>query len=264
MNLLMKNIDPPNQKKFPEGMRPLGKESFRFACHSGVACFTRCCRDLELYLYPYDIIRLKKRLDISSEEFLNRYAGVVQGLNPCFPSVLLLMKDNEEKSCPFLGDEGCEVYQDRPSACRTYPLERAVDRESSAGRPHDYYFMTDHPYCLGHREEREWTVKEWIRDQNLQYHNQMEDLWAELDTLFSDSRLWRGEGSAGPRQLLAFMVCYNVDRFRQYLHDQKLLEQFRLDKSRRRLIEADDEALLKFGFEWLKFVLAGMPVLQQK
>jgi hypothetical protein len=92
----------------------------------------------------------------------------------------------------------------------------------------------------------------------------MDDLWAELDTLFADRHTWRGEGAAGPRQMLAFMVCYNLDRFRQYLNDQQLLNRFRLDKSRRRLIERDDEALLRFGFDWLLHLLDGRPTLQAK
>ncbi|MBU0480392.1 MAG: YkgJ family cysteine cluster protein [Proteobacteria bacterium] len=251
-------------KEFPEGMVPLADAKFRFACHSAVSCFTRCCRKLELFLYPYDVLRLKTRLGISSEDFLNRYAGVVQGGNPCFPSVIMVMSADEEKTCPFLNDEGCSVYPDRPSACRTYPLERAVDRDTSGGRPEEFYFMTDHDYCKGHQEEREWTVKSWVRDQSLQYFNQMDDLWAELDTIFADSRTWRGEGAGGPLQLLAFMACYNVDRFRQYVNDHQLLEQYRLDKTRKKLIEKDDEALLKFGFDWLKLILAGLPTLQRK
>jgi hypothetical protein len=260
----MKKNDTGPQEEFPNGMTPLGNSRFNFACHAGVACFTNCCRKLELYLYPYDIIRLKKRLEMSSEDFLNRYAGMVKGANPCFPAVMLTMSDNQEKTCPFLAESGCAVYADRPSACRTYPLERAVAGSSSGGRPGEFYFMTEHSYCLGHREERAWTVKEWVRDQRLQYYNQMDDLWAEMDTLFGDSRIWRGEGSAGPRQLLAFMACYNVDRFRQYVNDHRLLDRFRLDKPRRKLIESDDEALLKFGFDWLKFVLAEKPTLQAK
>ncbi|MBU0485965.1 MAG: YkgJ family cysteine cluster protein [Proteobacteria bacterium] len=257
------NLDS-QKKQFPAGMVPLEKSIFKFACHAGVSCFTRCCRQLELYLYPYDIIRLKNRLGLSSEEFLNKYTGVRQGINPCFPSIVMLMSDNEEKTCPFLGDEGCTVYADRPSACRTYPLERAVDRDSPGGRPAEFYFMTDHSYCKGHEEAREWTVKEWVRDQQLQYYNQMDDLWAEMDTIFADSAVWQGEGAAGPRQLMAFMVSYNVDRFRQYVDDNKLLDQYKLDKSRKKLIMIDDEALLKFGFDWLKLILTSKPTLQAK
>ncbi len=250
-------------KEFPEGMEPLGKQTFRFSCHSGVSCFTRCCRDVNMLLYPYDILRLKIRLAISSEEFLNRYAGVVQGNNPFFPSVVMRMSDNAEKSCPFLGEQGCLVYEDRPSACRMYPLERAVDRTPSRGRPEEYYFLTRHSYCMGHQESREWKVKEWLRDQNLNYYNMMDNLWAEIDTVFA-ANPWQGEGSAGPRQLVAFMVCYNIDRFREYVRDHDLLAKFRLDKSRLRAIATDDEALLKFGYDWLKFFLADQPTLQPK
>ena len=252
------------QKKFPEGMVPLGNSSFRFACHPGVSCFTRCCRNLNLLLYPYDIIRLKQHLAINSEDFLNRYAGVVQGSNPYFPSVVMRMAENEERTCPFLDrDKGCTVYEDRPSACRTYPLERAVDRSPGSGAPKEFYFMTNHPYCKGHGEEQEWTVKEWVRDQQLVYYNEMDSLWAEMDTLFAKNP-WKGEGAAGPKQLMAFMVCYNLDRFRQYVEEHDLLSHFRLDRSRANSIRKDDESLLKFGFDWLKYILFGMPTLQPR
>jgi hypothetical protein len=55
----------------------LGPEStFKFKCHPGVACFTECCRDINIILTPYDIIRLKNRLDLSSEEFLALYTRI--------------------------------------------------------------------------------------------------------------------------------------------------------------------------------------------
>ncbi|MFA7347246.1 MAG: YkgJ family cysteine cluster protein, partial [Desulfurivibrionaceae bacterium] len=113
------------------------------------------------------------------------------------------------------------------------------------------------------QEKKEWTVKEWLRDQQLAYYNAMDDLWAEMDTLWT-SNPWQGEGAAGPRQQLAFMVCYNIDRFRQYVAEHNLLNLYRLDKSRKRLIETDDEALLTFGYDWLKLVLGNRPTLQLK
>jgi hypothetical protein len=66
---------------------------------------------------------------------------------------------------------------------------------------------------------------------------------------------------AGPRQQLAFMVCYNIDRFREYVREHRLLDQYRLEKSSRRDIERDDTELLKFGYRWLQHVLAGRPTL---
>jgi Fe-S-cluster containining protein len=250
-------------KQFPAGKVPLGDASFRFACHSGVACYKSCCRQLELHLYPYDIIRLKTRLGIGSEKFLRLHTMLGLSHNPYFPGVRLRMLEDTDRNCPFLSEHGCRVYESRPTACRTYPLERAVDRTPSRGRPTEYYFLTDHPYCLGHYEERSWTVQEWLRDQQLFTYNTMNDLWAEVDTLFA-ANPWQGEGAAGPKQQLAFMVCYNIDGFRDFVRDHNLLGQFRLEKSRIRLIRDNDEALLTFGFDWLKYVLQGNSVLRPK
>jgi len=222
-----------------------------------------CCRKLELILYPYDVIRLKNRLGMSSEDFMRRHTRLAPSSHPFFPAVMLLMSENEEQTCPFLDREGCTVYTDRPTACRTYPLERAVDRNPSHGRPQDYYFMTNHHYCLGHREKKSWTVKTWLKDQKVQHYNAVNDLWAEIDTLFSHNP-WQGEGAGGPRQQMAFMVCYNIDGFRRFAQENKLLDQFRIESAQRRIIDEDDEALLKFGFEWLKHILAGTGSLRRK
>ncbi len=248
-------------KKFPEGMEPLGKKTFKFACHPGVPCYMLCCRNVDMLLYPYDIIRLKKTMGIRSDEFIDRYVRITKGSNPFFPA--LAMKMTAENCCPFLGDQGCTVYEDRPAACRTYPLERAVDRTPQKGRPQEFYFLTRHEYCKGHGEDQEWTVKEWLRDQNLMYYNAMADSWAEMDTIFAKNP-WAGEGTAGPRQRMAFMVCYNIDGFRDYVDQHEMLDQFKVPGSRKRLIAKDDEALLNFGYDWLKFFLANLPTLQPK
>jgi Fe-S-cluster containining protein len=250
-------------KEFPEGMEPLGSSKFHFRCGPDVKCYMSCCRKLDLILYPYDIIRLKKRLGVSSEEFMRRHTRLGSSSHPFFPAVMLLMSENEEQTCPFLDREGCQVYEDRPTACRTYPLERAVDRNPTRSRPKEYYFMTDHPYCLGHKEKKEWTVKTWLRDQKVQQYNAVNDLWAEIDTLFARNP-WQGEGAGGPRQQMAFMVCYNIDGFRRFVEESRLFEQYKLDSSLRRVLDYDDEALLKFGFEWLKHVLAGVGTLRRR
>ena len=241
--------------------RPLAESPFTFGCGPDVPCYTACCHKLELRLYPYDIIRLKKKLGITSEDFLNRYTGMIKGDNPCFPSLILAMGRDEEKSCPFLTPEGCSVYRDRPSACRTYPLERGVEKRPDSSRLIEHWFVVEHPYCKGHGLGRKWTDREWVRDQSLIEYNQMNDLWAEMDNIFADPRTWAGEGAAGPRQKMAFLACYNIDRFREYIVEHKVLDQFRIDKGRKKVIMADDEVLLTFAFDWLKTVLVGIPAL---
>lgn len=243
-------------KSFPKDMIPLGKKRFTFSCHSGLSCFTICCRNVDMFLFPYDIIRLKNRLGVDSETFVRNHVRLVRGNNPYFPQVMLKLSEDEQKSCPFLTAQGCSVYTDRPSSCRTYPLERAVDRSPEKGRPQDYYFLTDHPYCLGHGEENSYAVSEWIRNQQIADYNVMNDLWAEVESIFLTNP-WKGEGSGGPKQQLAFMACYNIDGFRAFVSSNNLLDQFAMDRDWQRRIRTDDAELLKFGFEWLKRILTG-------
>ena len=58
-------------------------------------------------------------------------------------------------------------------------------------------------------------------------------------------------------QQLAFMVCYNIDVFRDYTEQHRLLEQFSMNKVERRAIKSNDAALLIFGFKWIEFILGG-------
>jgi len=244
-------------------MVPLDQSEFQFACHPGVACFTFCCRNVDLILYPYDIIRLKNALGVDSEQFMRQHTVLEKGDNPYFPTVKLKLTTDEKKGCPFLKDAGCAIYDDRPSACRTYPLERAVDRSNVTGIANEYYFLTHHPYCLGHNEDKHWQVNSWVRNQKLVDYNVMNELWAEIDTIFRQNP-WRGEGAAGEMQQLAFMVCYNIDGFRRLVEKQKLLQQFKLDKDFKKRINREDAELLKFGWQWLKLILTGKSSLVRK
>ena len=239
-------------KELPEDMAPLGKKKFHFNCHPKVECFMVCCKNVDMFLYPYDVLRLKTALKITSQSFMEQFTNVVKGVShPYFPSIMLRLKDDESKSCPFLNEEGCGVYQDRPSACRTYPLERGVDRTPQKRTASDFYLLTSHDYCKGHLETNSFTVKKWIRDQRLDDYNMMNDLWAEVDTVFSGNP-WAGEGSAGQKQQIAFTACYDVDNFRIMTAKHELIERFNLNRDQKRRIKDSDTELLKFSFEWIK------------
>lgn len=248
---------------FPEGMVPLDDNTFHFRCHPGVSCFTVCCRKVDLQLYPYDVVRLKTALGLDSEVFLHTHTRLVRGDNPFFPTVMLALTEEGRGDCPFLADSGCSLYEHRPTACRTYPLERAVDRQAAGKRGNDYYFLVRHDYCKGHEEADVLTARRYIRSQQLDQYNALNDLWAEMDTLFRTNP-WEGEGTGGPQQQLAFMVCYNIDGFRRMVGERSLLEQFKLPKERKRAIKERDEELLKFGFDWLKLIFTGKSSLLRR
>ncbi len=240
---------------FDSGEAPIGDGSFCFDCRPGIECFGRCCTDADMYLYPYDIIRMKKNQGVDSDEFLARYTVSAVRDNPFFPSVMMKMSDQTGKPCPFLMATGCSIYPDRPSSCRTYPLERGVARmEGPAGRT-EFYFFKRAAHCLGHRQERQWCVTEWILDQDIEPYNRMNDLWVEMDSLFR-ANPWGNEN--GNRKLqMAFMACFNVDRFRQFVFESSFLTRFNVPRERIEKIETDDVEMMIFGFDWVRLFLTG-------
>lgn len=245
------------------GRTSINNHSFQFHCHPQVSCYLVCCHNVDMLLFPFDVILLKNHLGIHSKEFLERYIELCEGSHPYFPGIKLRMNADEQHSCPFLAENGCHVYRNRPSACRTYPLERGVEKPSPGKKLQVHYFMTHHPYCKGHFESRTYSIEQWERDQMLHECNDYNDRWAELDAFFATNP-WAGEGKAGPFQQLAFLVCYNIDAFREYLEHHRLLNQFRISKEERRRILRDDGALMLFGFDWLETVLGGRQKLTKK
>ena len=107
-----------NGSRNGEVFRPLSGNTFRFNCHKAIPCFTNCCARLRLILTPFDILRMKTRLALSSDLFLESHTDTIMDDSCSFPLVKLLMNEDEKETCPFLTTEGCGIYSDRPAACR--------------------------------------------------------------------------------------------------------------------------------------------------
>ena len=208
-----------------------------------------------MYLYPYDVIRLKQHLGVSSNQFLDQYTFQSFRDNHFFPNVMLKMSDTVEKSCPFLSSAGCTVYEDRPFSCRAYPLERAVARSGEDERT-VIHFISKHAYCLGHQEATAWTVKSWVEDQQIQTYNDMNDLWVDMDTLFR-SNPWSPQGIDSAALKMAFMACFNMDEFRTFIFESTFLSRFDVPQEKIETWFDSDVELMKFGFEWITFFLTG-------
>ncbi|MFH1563290.1 MAG: YkgJ family cysteine cluster protein [Nitrospirota bacterium] len=224
------------------------ESKFKFSCHKGLACYTRCCRDINILLTPYDILRIKNRLNFSSEEFLEKYTLFSMGNNPIFPLIQLKMEDNEDKGCPFVKADGCLIYEDRPWACRMYPLGQATNKEEDM----EFYFFVREEHCLGFNENKGWTVNEWENNQGVKVYNEMNELFKEI-TL--NPKLHK------PLDIdkleMAFMTCYNLDKFKRFIFESKFLKVFDIKEELIERIKIDEVELMKFGFCWLKFVLFG-------
>ena len=252
----MKTIDLDNLEQ-PRGRRLSDGDTFAFRCHPRVSCFNRCCRNLNLFLYPYDVLRLRSNLGISSDAFLDRYVDVVLRPSTHFPEVVLRMAEDREKTCPFLEDAGCSVYPDRPDTCRTFPVEQGAIFDGRSGKAEPVRFFRPPDFCMGRHEEQVWTPASWARDQEALVYNRMTLRWAELRRLF-DTDPWGAEGPSGARAKMAFMAAYNVDRFKDFVFRSTFLDRFRVKPALLKRIRRDDAALLGFGFQWVKLFLWGI------
>jgi hypothetical protein len=206
---------------------------------------------------------MKNRLNVTSDCFLAQHTFTAFRDNPYFPSVMLRMSDADGHACHFLTDDGCMIYEDRPISCRTYPLERAVARTGTNENRMDCYFIARHAYCLGHNETRKWTVEEWIEDQRIQKYNAMNNLWVEIDTLFR-SKPWRERELNNPALKMAFMACFNVDRFKVFVCESTFFSRFEVSPEKIERIMNSDVELMKLGFDWIKFFLRSTGPLKLK
>ncbi len=225
---------------------------FKFKCHKDISCFTKCCRGINIILTPYDIIRLKNCLDLSSEEFLAIYTTPQILEKTDLPVVTLKLLDDELTSCPFVRDEGCLVYKDRPTTCRYYPLGVTTlsHQEGSDGK--DFYFFVKEPHCQGFEEEKEWTIKEWRHDQGVDIHDEINAEWTEF--LVRKRSFPVNIKLTEKSKEMFFMASYNIDKFKKFIFESSFLTKYKLDEKMIEKIKSDEIELLKFALEWLKFV----------
>lgn len=257
----MKEIENLKSKILKEYPRLKKDSKFKFRCHPGVSCFNNCCGDVNIFLTPYDIIRLKNHLGISSGDFLSKYTIAPFDRNLKYPVVMLKMEENEKKSCPFVGDEGCTVYEDRPWACRMYPLGLASPGEGNQEVKDDFFFLLEEDVCKGFREDREISVEGWLEDQGINDYNEVGKLFQEIAL---HPMIEEGQGLSEKKIDMFFMVCYNIDAFKAFVFESSFLDKFEVDDEAQRRIKNDDVELLKFGFEWLRFALFGERTMKIK
>lgn len=250
------------EKTAPEAIQgkldPVGEGGFSFACHPGVSCFTECCRELRLLLTPYDILRLKKRLGLGAREFIDQYCDEVYDDKRHLPMIHLKMREDERRTCPFVSPEGCGVYEDRPSACRIYPIARASRVHPVSGSVMENFFVLREEHCRGFEEPRHWSVEQWVEDQGLDAYAGVNDRWMAVMT---HPRLVRGNPPSPQQQQMFYLASYNLERFRDFIFGSRFLTAFDLPEEELDAIRESDDALLELAIKWLRFSLCGEKTL---
>jgi Fe-S-cluster containining protein len=230
----------PELPEHVEDLKP--GEPFAFDCHKGVSCFTHCCRQLELALSPYDVLRLRVATGLHSAELLERYIIREDDPTETFPRFYLSMVDDGQSSCIFVGPEGCRIYAHRPGACRTYPMGRAATLKKTALEEH--FVLLHEPHCHGFQEKTLQTIKSYTQSQELESYNRFNDMLAEIT---QHERVRQSMQLSEKQKRIYSLALFNLDGFRSGLKKVAAAGTEVPDR-----VFSDDEALLIYGLEWIK------------
>ncbi len=222
---------------------------FTFKCHKGISCFNKCCGELDIFLTPYDIVRMKKALNLTSSQFLDNHTVTVTLEKTLLPFIKLAMK--EDGRCQFVSEEGCTIYSDRPLACRYYPLGFGAmqSREVEGG---EFYFLVKENHCKGFAEDRKWSVHEWREDQGISEYDDVNKDW--VDIIIKKKLKQKIVPDERSRNLF-FLGSYDLDSFKLFVFESRFLDIFDLSDEDIQMIRDDETELLKFAQRWLKYVL---------
>lgn len=227
---------------------------FRFKCYPGIGCFTKCCSGIRIILSPYDIFRLKNRLGKTYLEFLTEHTVPMMIEGSSLEVVGLRMKDDAIRSCPFVTPEGCTVYTDRPLTCRYYPIGMGMMKKDTGKSGEDFFIKVKEDHCLGHNEDKEWTIREWRQDQESDIYDEMNNDWMAI--VLKAKTLGKVEFSKRSLELF-YIVSTNLDLFRDMVFTPKFIEAYQINPETLKKLAEDELELLKFSLKWLRFVTFG-------
>lgn len=226
-----------------------------FSCHKGIGCWNACCSNIDISLTPYDVLRMKKRLGITSTEFLKDYTVPYEMEKDGIAGIKFRPVENGT-ACLFMKPEGCDIYSDRPTACRYYPVALLSMRKQDEYVDRDSYAIVKEDHCKGHDEKRSLTIADYRKEQGLEEYDELARGWRQLVLKKKSSGPAIGKPSLRSRQLF-FMACYDVDRFREFVFSSSFTNLFELKQEEKDAFATDDIALMQFAFRFLRQVMFG-------
>jgi Fe-S-cluster containining protein len=226
----------------------------QFDCHPGVSCYNACCKRADITLTPYDVIRLKDRLQLSSADFLNQHTSPYAMDQHGLPG--LKMRTDDEGACLFVTEEGCSVYSDRPTACRYYPLGHMAMKAVDAKQDEAYYFLIREEHCKGHAESKVRTIAEYRKDLGIVDYDGYNREWLQIMLKKKSAGPTVGQPPESTLQLF-FMASYDMDRFRRFVLSEQFRGTYDVDAATYEVLEKEDVALMQFGVRFMKQVFFG-------
>lgn len=231
-------------------------ETFVFDCGPHMPCFNRCCAELTLPLTPYDVVRLRRQLGMSGEDFLRTFASMRSFPDTGFPLPLLRMLESPDAPCPFVTPAGCSVYEDRPGACRCYPLGRGA--RMGADGVAERFFLVREEHCLGFDHGTARTPAQWFANEGMDRYTDFNDRYMRLMAMVRAT-----ERQLEPRLATTAILClYQLDKFRELITAMRIFSRVEVaPELQARIMEdslAGDEAALGFALDWMELLIFGV------
>lgn len=235
----------------------------QFECHPGVSCFTACCHNIQIVLTPYDILILRKRLNIPAHDFIVQYTEPTYLEKTDMPGVQIKLTE-EKNACPFVTPEGCSVYEDRPTSCRYYPVGMADFHEGGQEETKEekFFFLVKETHCKGFEEPKKWTIGEWRADQGVDLRDEMNKEWLRL--VMRRKSFGHQANLSESAQRMFFMASTDLDHFRRFVFESSFLDSYDVDQETVEKIKEDDTALMLFSFQYLANSLFGVEGMRLK
>ena len=227
----------------------------KFRCYKGISCFNACCKQADVTLAPYDIIRLKDRMGMTSTDFLAKYTVPFEMDGDGMPGIKL--KTTDQGSCLLLaGDEGCGVYADRPTVCRYYPVALLqIRKKDGVGSQQNYSLITE-GHCKGHQEDRKIAIGDYRAEQGVAEYDDHNAEWYQLILKKKSAGPAVGRPPISSLRLF-FIASYDMDTFRRFVLSENFRNTYVLPDEFYAEVEASDLDLLRFAYRFLRQVLFG-------
>lgn len=252
-------------------VRYTDKDTLCFDCHKGVSCWNACCHDTDITLTPFDLLRLARHFDARPADIVRLFGTPAVHDKSNMPVVKLKMLDQapgKAKPCVFLDEaDGCTVYENRPAACRYYPLGLAAIKIKEEDEPANFYFLVKEPHCKGHDEPKTQTVAAFRDSQGVSPYDELNRSWMHILMKLTSWKTIGGPWGKEPDERVKrmfYMASTDIDSFRKFVFNSSFLDKYDVAPEAREALAMDDELLLRFALDWMRSVIFNEPTVPLK
>ena len=136
-----------------------------------------CCRNRTspILITGIDVFRLSRALDMEPAQVVKEYTKCYIGKESHIPMIYLAERD--DGSCKFLCKGKCTVQESKPVTCAIFPLGRYITNYSSE---YQYFKQNDLECQCEGIDNKDWTLKEWLDNFQIQQLDTMSKAWNRL------------------------------------------------------------------------------------